>query len=288
MSTVTRLVAYVAGCAALFALALGVGRVVGPVGSDPAAAAEHDDMGAMPGMGSSGHDVGGLAASADGWTLALDAAEAAPGPQRIAFTITGADGAPLTAYDEQHERDLHLVVVRRDLTGFQHVHPTLDADTGEWSVDGVELTPGAWRVVADFVPAGGEKTVLGTDLLVPGDFAPEPLGADRRTASVDGYDVTLAGDVGDHVETVLTATVSRGGVPVSDLEPYLGAHGHLVALRDGDLGYLHVHPEDDGGAGPEVAFRTSFPSPGRYRLFLDFQHAGTVHTASFTVSVDDH
>jgi hypothetical protein len=40
-----------------------------------------------------------------------------------------------------HERDLHLIVVNRELTTFRHVHPTLDAD-GTWSVDLPALDPG--------------------------------------------------------------------------------------------------------------------------------------------------
>lgn len=289
MNTSSRLVTFVACCAALFAVAVAVGRAVGPIDTEPAGAAGHGD--AMGGTGSEHaqpmdhHEVGGLESSSDGYTLTLDQAPVDSGPQRLVFTITGADGSPVTAYDEQHERDLHLVVVRRDLTGFQHLHPTLDAASGQWSVD-ADLTPGAWRVVADFVPSGGEDMVLGVDLLVPGEFAPEPMGGDSQVARVDGYDVTLARAVDPDDETVLTATVSRNGEPVTDLEPYLGAYGHLVALRAGDIGYLHVHPED-GVPGPEIAFRTTFPSAGRYRLFLDFQHGGTVHTAVFTVTVDE-
>jgi hypothetical protein len=127
--------------------------------------------------------------------------------------------------------------------------------------------------------------VLGTDLLVPGDFVPEPLGPDELVAHVDGYDVTLTGDLTAGDETVLTASVARDGRPVADLQPYLGAYGHLVALRDGDLGYLHVHPDEETGPGPEIAFHTEFPSAGRYRLFLDFRHGDAVHTAAFTVTV---
>jgi hypothetical protein len=114
---------------------------------------------------------------------------------------------------------------------------------------------------------------------VPGDFAPEPLGEDRLDAQVDGYDVTLGGSYAAGAETVLTATVLRDGAPVTDLQPYLGARGHLVSLRDGDVGYLHVHP-DEG-----TSFTTTFPTPGRYRLFLDFKHEDAVHTAAFTVTV---
>ena len=285
-----RVLAFVAGCAALFAVALGAGRVVGPVTEEPAEAAGHDDaMAGMAGMDvaeGSDHGVGGLEASAGGYTLTLAEPGLPAGRQRLAFAVGDAEGRPVTAYDAQHERDLHLVVVRRDLTGFQHVHPTLDAATGEWSVD-VDLTPGAWRVLADFRPTGGEPQVLGADLLVPGDFAPAPLGADSLTAHVDGYDVTLGRErVSAGEDTVLTATVTRDGEPVTDLQPYLDAYGHLVSLRDGDLGYLHVHPDEDGGPGPAVAFHTSFPSAGRYRLFLDFRHGDVVHTAAFTVTVE--
>jgi hypothetical protein len=287
VSAPVRVLAFVACCAVLFAVAIEAGRVVGPVTEEPAEAAGHD--GAMAGMDvaeGSHHDVGGLEASAGGYTLTLAEPGLPAGRQQLAFAVSDAEGRPVTAYDAQHERDLHLVVVRRDLTGFQHVHPTLDAATGEWSVD-VDLTPGAWRVLADFRPTGGEPQVLGADLLVPGDFAPAPLAADSLTAHVDGYDVTLGRErVSAGEDTVLTATVTQDGEPVTDLQPYLGAFGHLVSLRDGDLGYLHVHPDDSGGPGPAVAFHTSFPSAGRYRLVLDFRHGDVVHTAAFTVTVE--
>ena len=288
MNAPTRVLAFAAGCAAVFAVALGAGRLVGPVASEPAEAASHGDEMAGHGVdaaGAAAYAVGGLEASAHGSTIRLAQPRLDAGRQRLAFTITDADGHPVTAYDEQHERDLHLVVVRRDLTGFQHVHPTLDPATGEWSTE-VDLVAGAWRVLADFAPSGGEPTVLGTDLLVPGDFAPEALGADRLAAETDGYVVTLEPEqVSAGAETVVTATVTRDGEPVTDLQPYLGAYGHLVALRDGDLGYLHVHPDEDGGPGPAIAFHTEFPSAGGYRLFLDFQHGDAVHTAAFTVTV---
>ncbi|MDP9870255.1 hypothetical protein J2S55_009521 [Streptosporangium brasiliense] len=82
--------------------------------------------------------------------------------------------------------------------------------------------------------------------------------------------------------------MSKDGKPVTDLQPYLGAYGHLVALRTGDLAYLHVHPDGEPGdgrtaPGPEITFYAEVPSRGDYRLFLDFQHEGTVRTADFTL-----
>ena len=80
-------------------------------------------------------------------------------------------------------------------------------------------------------------------------------------------------------EEELRFAISLHGKPVT-VEPYLGAGGHLVALREGDLAYLHVHPEDHG-----TTFMTEFPTPGRYGLFLQFKHDGKVHTAAFAQKV---
>ena len=64
------------------------------------------------------------------------------------------------------------------------------------------------------------------------------------------------------------------------MEDYLGAKGHLVALREGDLAFLHVHPDAD-----RLGFMAEFPTAGAYRLFLQFKTGGRVHTAAFTQEV---
>ncbi|MGH3362061.1 MAG: hypothetical protein ACRDOM_06345 [Nocardioides sp.] len=299
MTTSLRVAAFVLVLIAVFAVALGLGRWVGPLATEPTAHA--DDTGHGDGHEATEETapaaaVAGLETSRSGYTLVLTESRLAAGRQHFEFTITGPDGSPLTAYDKRHERDLHLIAVRRDLTGFQHVHPTLDPSTGTWSTE-LAVAAGSWRVLADFAPEGKDPLVLGTDLLVSGQFAPGPLGEDVRVATVGPYQVVLNGDLAQG-ESRLDLQVSRGGTPVTDLQPYLGAYGHLVAMRAGDLGYLHVHPDGEPGstpAGPDIAFHTEFPSDGRYRLFLDFRHGGVVRTAAFTVTVgegghghDDH
>ncbi len=91
---------------------------------------------------------------------------------------------------------------------------------------------------------------------------------------------------------MLTLSIDRDGKSVDDLQPYLGAYGHLVAVRASDLAYLHVHPMGEPGdgstnPGPDIVFHTTFPSAGAYRLFLDFQHGDVVRTAAFTVNVTE-
>lgn len=294
MSTPLRVVAFVAALAAAFAVAWTGGRIVGPIDTEPVAhegAAGHgDDTHADEGHEDGGHsgavaDATGLTARDDGFTLALADRTPAAGRTRLDFQVLTSGGRPLLDYTRAHEKDLHLIVVRRDLTGFQHVHPRLDRSTGTWSTK-VRLSPGTWRVIADFTPEGWDGITLADDVAVAGDFEPADLPSDDRSASVETpegtYTVTLEGDTAPGAGTVLTTRVELDGEPVTDLEPYLGAFGHLVAIRAGDLGYLHVHPEE-GEPGPAIDFATGFPTPGTYRLFLDFQHRGVVHTAAFTV-----
>ena len=298
MSAPVKLAAFVLGLAALFGVAVGVGSAVGPVGPLGAAAADdgHDDGPAAAG----GHGAGsgaepavpahlpkGLQVAQDGYALDLTADALPAGPATPAsFRILGPDGAPVREYETTHDEDLHLIAVRRDLTGFQHVHPERAAD-GTWRTT-VALRPGPWRLFADFTPAGtGRNLTLGADLAVAGDFAPQPLPPPSATAEVDGYAVTLEGDLVSGRETELTLTVTRDGRPVTDLQPYLAAYGHLVVLRDGDLAYLHVHPVGEPGdgataPGPRISFATTAPSAGSYRLFLDFRHGDVVRTAAFT------
>src|SRR5690606_5083941 len=138
-------------------------------------------------------------------------------------TIDDADGRPVTDYDVVHEKELHLIVVRRDLTGFQHLHPTLDHH-GVWRTD-VDLTAGTWRVYTDF-SAHGTPLTLGTDLQVAGAYQPAGAVAESRVAEVDGYRVRLSGEVTPGSDAELTLNVTRDGAPVTELQPYLGAHGH--------------------------------------------------------------
>jgi hypothetical protein len=233
----------------------------------------------------------GLAISDSGWTLRpADTSLPAGRDVPYRFTIEGPDGAPETSYQETHTKELHLVVVRRDLSTFQHVHPSRAAD-GTWSVP-LDLDAGVYRVLADVRPGGADhQLVLGADLLVPGELEPVDLPAPRPTAvTTDGYTVALHGTPVAGRESDLVLSVSKGGRPVTTLQPHLGAYGHLVALRAGDLAYLHTHPTgaaDDDTGGPDIAFATTFPTVGVYRLFLDFRVGEVVRTAAFTVEVRD-
>ena len=314
----TRVVAFVAAVAAVFGTAVLVGEFVG---GDSGEGGGHSEM-AAPSNGAKGTEaagggheaeqqaaVRGLAVADGGMKLELARTELPRGRRsELRFRIAGDDGRPVRDFEVEHEKRMHLIVARRDLTGFQHLHPKLGGD-GEWTTPVTVADAGSYRVFADFKRAGKNHT-LAADLAVDGpvDFRAMPA-ASPTAETAGGYEVRVdAGSATAGREAELGFTVTRAGREVA-VDDYLGAKGHLVALREGDLAYLHVHPveagrgeaeadaeaeaghaEEEGaahdeGGGDPVRFATEFPSDGRYRLFLQFKHKGKVRTAAFTQNV---
>jgi hypothetical protein len=268
VSVVTKLAGFAAVLALVFAgAALAGSRLDVHPGRT---AAEQPGMGAMDAP----QPVRGLAVSENGLTLEL-ARRSAPRGERfaLAFRIVDGRGRTVRHFDVEHTKRMHLIVVRRDMTGFQHVHPTEHAD-GTWSLPVTLRDAGAYRVFADF-SVGGKPYTLADDLSVDGSLRSQPLPAPTGAVAVDGLRVALTKKTG-----ALDFTVTRAGRPV-DLQDYLGAKGHLVALRQGDLAFLHVHPDEN-----RLRFMADFPTAGIYRLFLQFKTAdGRLHTAAFTQEV---
>ncbi|MHA7224350.1 heavy-metal-associated domain-containing protein [Arthrobacter sp. RHLT1-20] len=254
------------------------------------ASAGHSESPApAPAVGAAaGSPVKGVTAERGGYLLGGITAPAAIGTAgELAFTITGPGGSPVTQFETSHEKKVHLIVVRSDGSHYRHVHPVMD-EAGRWSLPWQWEAAGTYRIYADVVPAGaGEGLTLTRTVDVAGPFEPASLEVSAAD-EVDGFQVSLNGDLGAGSAAALTVSVSRDGQPVTSLEPYLGAYGHLVALRAGDLAYLHTHPEgaepvDGEVSGPEVKFATTAPTPGRYYLYFDFQVDGQVHSAGFVL-----
>lgn len=252
----TRVALFAVGLAGAFLAALVVGRVA-DVGARTVAA--------QPAHGEEMSAPAGLAVEQDGYRLVQDSAAYVAGRAApYVFRILGPDGATVRDFDVEHERRLHLIAVGREPDGpFLHLHPTQRAD-GAWSVP-LELPwAGSYRVFADFT-TDGERRTLGIDLLATGG----PI----AYAWWDSIYVVKLREQGDR----LTFDV-RGDTGPVQTQRYLGAAGHLVVLREGDLAYIHAHAEKD-----ELAFDVPFPSKGRYRLYLQFKVGGAVVTEKLEV-----
>ena len=307
MNAPTRL----AGFAAILALASGGAALAGGAIDPDRETPEPAHAGEAPDAAGAGHSepsvgahessgaakprpVRGLAVAENGLRVVVDDPELRRGArERLAFRIVNDRGDTVRDFDVEHEKRMHLIVARRDLTGFQHLHPK-QAEDGTWAADVTIEGPGSYRLFADFARRG-ENHTLASDLRIDGEADLRPLPQPAATSESDGgYDVRLdAGRARPTQEADLRFTVTKDGESVHT-EPYLGAGGHLVALREGDLAFLHVHPTDgehadeEGGADEHddwVGFAATFPTQGRYRLFLQFKHEGRVQTVAFTQEV---
>ena len=202
----------------------------------------------------------------------------------LALKVLDARGMPVTKFDRDQTKLMHLIVVRDDFLGYQHLHPVLGSG-GRFTVPLLFAAPGRYRAIADFTTAG-KRYALGVNITVPGAVTAAPLPPPSSMTVIHGYDVQFDhGPLKPRGSAQLRFTVRRGGKPVSALQPYLGAFGHLVALRKRDLTYSHAHPFAHNAARGTLMFHAEFPSAGTYRLFLQFRAAGRVHTAPFTVAV---
>lgn len=306
MSAAARLVAFAAVLGVLFGGGALAGAAIGPdrdaPSAEPPGTGTPASDGALTRPGSHGNPdapkipqkdaahggprpVRGLAVAENGLRLVVADPELRRGrSEAVRFRIVDRDGETMRDFDVEHTKRMHLIVARRDLSGFQHLHPVQDRDGG-WSVPLRLARAGSYRLFADFSNKGVAYT-LATDLRVDGRAELRPLPAASPTSVSDGgFDVRLdAGSPRSGQEATLRFRISKDGEPIGT-QPYLGAAGHLVALREGDLAFLHVHPVENV-RDDSVAFAATFPSEGAYRLFLQFKYSGRVQTVAFTQEVE--
>jgi hypothetical protein len=234
----------------------------------------------------------GLAATSSGFTMKRMTTMLPSGqPASYQFMIMNAPGKPVTSFEADQTKLMHFYLIRSDVTGFQHLHPTMAAD-GTWTAPIAATAPGSYRAYASFIAKNGKgkatPVVVSVDAPVAGAEGTEAaFPPPAQTTTVDGYTVTASGDLMAGRSHTLTLTVSKGGTPVTDLQPYLDTYAHLTAFHQGDLAFAHLHPQgmvsgDHGG--PTLTFEAMLPKPGNWRIFVQFQTAGVLHTAALTLT----
>lgn len=237
-------------------------------------------------------------------------------PVTIDYRIKNDKGEIVKNFAIAHEKLMHVIVVRKDLTQFQHLHPIFNQKTGEFSVDVVFAVDGPYRFFADFTPGQDNPQKLPVtvyeDIRV-GDlktYKAETVSVHgQNTNSVNGYTITYlfpdTKELQSQQEITYSLLVEKDGKPVDDLENYLGAKGHSVILKDGTLDYIHTHAiaadarqnkeghSMEHGAiqqqarvqGNTIDFATILPERGIYKIFTQFQHEGKVYTSEYTIEV---
>ena len=202
------------------------------------------------------------------------------------------DGSLVRNFEVVHEKPFHLFVVGRDLTFFRHLHPEPQPD-GSLEVR-EEIPPGEYLVAADFLPSGGSPQLL-QRVIDYGGNSPGRRKADLSTPGSAGnaYDVVtnvriqpLSPNLPAGQTTAFHVMLSRteDGRPLVNLEPYLGAGGHLLAVSEDLTEVVHAHASLDDLAGSLLTFEMTLPKPGAYVVWVQFQRFGETLTARLAVT----
>ncbi|WP_400192707.1 heavy metal-binding domain-containing protein [Hymenobacter sp. B81] len=219
---------------------------------------------------------------------ATPAAPVAGQPVELSFVpqVEGRDGDEVLL-DEVHERKMHLIIVSRDLAQFYHEHPESNA-AGRYVVPLTFRQGGEYVLFQDYTPTGASHQLGRQQLTVQGPaYQPTAFNQEKLTWAEGGYQATLSFDqpLQTGRSVAVRVTVRQGQRPVTNLDNYLGALGHMVIISADTERYLHVHPNAQKDKGPDIRFGTRFEAPGWYRVFLQFNHGGRVRTADFTLNV---
>ncbi len=216
-----------------------------------------------------------------------------PGAVELSFKLYGEDGHPFGSDDlkVEHEKKMHLLLVRDDMTRFQHLHP--EFTNGSWIVKATVPDQGVYQMYVDIAPFEEKASVLRVPLTIGGETqnakAPEP--STDWSAQDGSYTAKLMIDQPLKTEETKqwTFAVTQNGQPVTNLKPYLGAFGHVVELRHGDEDdFFHVHPiTENQPKDGKVVFEGTFPAKGRYTLYAQFNINGDIKTFPITVDVND-
>jgi hypothetical protein len=251
---------------------------------------------------------------------------AAGKPAALDIRLSQPSGKPVGPIDVVHEHPLHLVIVSEDLSFYAHEHPKRTADGVFHLAKFTFPFGGRFTIYADFTPTARPNRVVQTDITVPAGDTP-PHTALKLEENEDGigkdgdYEFRIRCNAGKFIareDSFFRYGIDLNGKPVTDLQPLMGAMGHLVIISADRSAYIHAHPLEIGGtkdaahqAGDghdhdhhastallekarasllsngkpsDVVFHTVFPRPGLYRAFAQFQHKGKV--LNYAVTID--
>ncbi len=207
-------------------------------------------------------------------------------PTKLVLQIRGDDGEPIKKFDVLHEKLVHLIVVREGLDEFAHLHPEVDP-SGAVTIEYAFPKSGKYRLFADHQPQGKSPGLAVGELAVDGNDEPAVKLVPNASNEVAVGEVKahVAIKPGDQETGVRFHLVGADNKAVEDLQPYLGAMGHLVIISADGHQYVHAHPISEAKSAPDgaVEFAAHFPKPGIYKAWGQFQRDGSVFTVPFVL-----
>jgi hypothetical protein len=208
-------------------------------------------------------------------------------PAQLIFAIRDPwKGRPVNNFQVVHERLFHMFIIGQDLEFFVHDHPAL-MPGGTFRYEHLKLPKaGMYRVLGDFYPDGATPQLIAKTILVPGaPPAPVHLARDYSAKDAANLHVEFRTDPPQAIAGMNTQLHFVVG-PGDGFEKYLGAWGHMLVASEDLIDLIHTHPFAADG-GPHLQFNVTFPRPGTYRVWVQFQRKGIVNTAHFDVPVEE-
>lgn len=210
---------------------------------------------------------------------------------KLVLQLQKEDGTPVTRFQLLHEKQLHLIVIREGLDLFAHLHPEPDA-SGKIAVEHRFSKPGIYHLFVDHQPAGGSPStaVSAVQIMGPSDPATPLIPSISPVTTDGGLKAQVALSEESEGTLIQYRITDADGKEMSDLEPYLGAMGHLVIVSADGREYVHAHPAEEAKSAPDgkVAFVAHFSKPGLYKAWGQFQRMGEVFTVPFVIERTDH
>ena len=211
-------------------------------------------------------------------------------PTTLKIMIHGADGEMVKNFEVVHEQKVHLILVRDGLDQFAHIHPEVDS-AGNATVSYTFPTGGTYWLYADHKPTGKEQTTATAQVKIEGDIPPIPALTPDVSGEIAGdglrAKVAIEGAKGGGEATITFDLTDSTGQPVKDLQPYMGAMGHLVVLSSDGKQYVHAHPADaKTGKSSRVVFMAHIMEPGLYKGWGQFRRLDTVRVVPFVFKVN--
>lgn len=205
----------------------------------------------------------------------------------IFLDIKDAAGQAIEGFSVVHEKEMHLLAIKKDLSVFLHLHPEY-LGKGRFQIKTIFPKAGRYKLYADFLPEGANQQLASHELEVTGAESNEEIDADKVLKKrIDDIEIELIlpeAKINEHIKLIFV--LSNGdGSPITELEPYLGSAGHVVIVSEDMEEFLHVHPADENTKGPRVEYMTSFPRKGLYKIWGQFKYKGKLYTVPFVIEV---
>lgn len=210
----------------------------------------------------------------------------------LIIVVQDEKGEAIADFETFQEKLMHLIVVSNDLEKFQHLHPTYQKN-GRFTVEANFPQSGNFTLFADYKPADNDEQVSVMQVAVPGAVPDtEAISFDRikrignTQATLELSQPTLS--AGQEMTVTFNLKDAVTNQAVTDLQPYLGESGHLVILRHSSsltqADYIHAHALQNTPDG-QISFVTTFPQPGHYKFWGQFDRNGEIIVADFWVNV---